>query len=103
MDKTFFTEAKHHRQRRYEALRAAFVDGLSNQEVADKFGYTLYSFKSMKRDAKELTAEDFFQELKKGPRGVRQKTLSAKERIIQLRKKNYSVEEIQEIIRNLTI
>lgn len=96
MNKKFFTEPKHPRQRRYEALRASFVDGLSNQEIADKFGYTIYSFKSLKRDAKRLTADDFFLELKKGPQGAHPKTLSVKDRIIQLRKRNYSVEEIQE-------
>jgi transposase len=96
MDKSFFIHPSHSMQKRYEALRAAYVEGLSSQEIAEKFGYTLYSFKSLKRDSKEFTAADFFQELKRGPKSRNAKTLSAKERIIELRKKNYSVVEIHE-------
>jgi transposase len=103
MDKTSFINPKHPMQRRYEALRASIVDGLSNQEVAEKFNYTLYSFKSLKRDAKQLTAEDIFRELKRGPKAAQQKTHEAKGRIIQLRKRNYSVEEIQEKLQHESI
>jgi len=96
MDKSFFTDPKHPMQRRYEALRANLVDGISNQEVADRFGYTLFSFKSLKRDAKHISVEDIFKQLKKGPTGVQQKTHEIRDKVIQLRKRNYSIEEIQE-------
>lgn len=96
MDKSSFTHPKHPMQRRYEALRASIVDGISNQEVADRFGYTLFSFKSLKRDAKNITSDDVFKQLKKGPKGIHQKTLEIRDRVIQLRKRNYSIEEIQE-------
>jgi transposase len=39
-DATFFTHPQHDWQRRYEALRASFVDRLPAQAVADRFGYT---------------------------------------------------------------
>lgn len=39
-DATFFTHPIHDWQRRYEALRASFVDRLPAQAVADRFGYT---------------------------------------------------------------
>jgi hypothetical protein len=96
MDKNFFLSPSQPMQRRYEALRAAYVDKLPNQEVASRFGYTLDSFKSLKKITKDFEAEDFFKELKKGPSGPHKKTIDAKERIVALRKRNYSVVEIQE-------
>jgi hypothetical protein len=39
-DVTFFTHPIHDWQKRYEALRASFVDRLPAQAVADRFGYT---------------------------------------------------------------
>lgn len=39
-DAKFFIHPKFNWQRRYEALRAMFVDRLSHKAVADKFGYT---------------------------------------------------------------
>jgi hypothetical protein len=44
----FFLEpdpATYHRQ--YEALRAVFVDGLPQEEVADRFGYTYGSLRQL--------------------------------------------------------
>jgi len=96
MDKIFFLKPTHPMQRRYEALRAAYVDNLPNQQIADTFNYTLYSFKSIKRDCKNYKPNDFFQPLQKGPKDIHQKTLSNKERIIQLRKRNFSIPEIEE-------
>ena len=39
-DETFFRQPKHDWQRRYEALRASFVDRLPARVVADRFGYS---------------------------------------------------------------
>lgn len=39
-DATFFTRPQSERQRRYEALRASFVDRLPTRAVAERFGYT---------------------------------------------------------------
>jgi len=39
-DITYFTRPAHSWQRRYEALRASFVERMPAQEVADRFGYT---------------------------------------------------------------
>ena len=43
MDRTpyreFFSRPTHPHHRRYEALRAVFLDGRSQKEVADHFGY----------------------------------------------------------------
>lgn len=96
INKTFFLQPKNNMQKKYEALRAAYVDNLSNKEIAHKFGYTLYSFKSIRRDCKNVSADFFFKGLKKGPTGHHRRTLSIKERIVQLRKRNFSIPEIHE-------
>jgi hypothetical protein len=43
----FFLEPKQTFQRRYEALRAIFVDGLPLDQVAGRFGYKAASLRSM--------------------------------------------------------
>ena len=93
----FFISPKHPMQKKYEALRTSFVENLSDAEVAKKFDYSYYGFKTIKRDCKGLAAGYFFQPLQKGrPCGLSQKTVGLKDRIIELRKKNYSVVEIKE-------
>ena len=39
----FFSQPTHAYHRRYEALRAVFLEGRSQKEVADRFGFQ-YSF-----------------------------------------------------------
>lgn len=39
-DASYFTHPKSEWQRRYEALRASFVERLAARVVADRFGYT---------------------------------------------------------------
>lgn len=43
----FFLQPHESLQRRYEALRAYFIDGRSVAEIADRLGYRLSSLKSM--------------------------------------------------------
>jgi hypothetical protein len=43
----FFLQPQESLQRRYEAMRAYFIDGRSLAEIADRFGYRLSSLKSM--------------------------------------------------------
>ena len=40
-DTTYFTKPIHEWQKRYEALRASFVDRLPAATVADRFGYSV--------------------------------------------------------------
>jgi transposase len=97
MNNQFFTEPTDDMHRKYEALRSSYVDGLTDQEVAKKFGFSYFSFKTIKRDLKEIRPDYFFKPIQAGrPKGLSEKSLSAKDRIIELRKKNYSVIEIKE-------
>lgn len=88
MNNKFFINPQHPMQIKYEALRASFVENLSDAEVAEKFDYSYYGFKTMKRDCKNLDADYFFQSIQKGrPLGLSQKAVDLKDRIIELRKK----------------
>jgi hypothetical protein len=43
----FFAQPTHPYQRQYEALRAIFLEGRSQKEVADQFGYTYDSLRQL--------------------------------------------------------
>jgi hypothetical protein len=43
----FFSQTANPYQRRYETLRAVFVDGRSQKEVAEQFGYQYSSLRQL--------------------------------------------------------
>jgi hypothetical protein len=47
MCRRFFLEPEQSTHRRYEALRAIFVEGLPPNQVADRFGYRLAALRSL--------------------------------------------------------
>ena len=98
MSKDFFLQPSDPMQRRYEALRSSFVDGLSAQEAADRFGYSVHTVNALRRDFKVGSLPPFFRPLVKGPKQPRSCTIQCKERIIELRKQNYSIDEIEEAL-----
>jgi transposase len=98
MSKNFFLHPDDPMQKRYEALRASFVNGLTASEVAKKYGYSVHTINALRRDFKAGSLTPFFYPLTKGPKQRRPSTLKAKDRIIELRKQNYSIEEIEEVI-----
>jgi transposase len=98
MDKEFFLNPQDPMQRRYEALRASVVEGMTAEDVARKFGYSVHTVYCLRRDFKSGALGDFFRPLRKGPRQTRSKTLACRDRIIALRKQNYSLEEIEEVL-----
>lgn len=96
----FFNNPTNTEQIRFEAIRAFFVDKLSDQQVAEKFGFTIAYFKKLKY---HYTAEikkghnPFFKQKKKGPkkRSTHQTIIN---QIVELRKKNYSVGDIKTVL-----
>ena len=98
MSKTFFINPDDPMQKRYEALRASFVDGLSAGDVAKQFGYSVHTINALRRDFKAGSLPPFFRPLTKGPKQRRPSTLMLKDRIIELRKQNYSIDEIEEVL-----
>lgn len=92
----FFRKPRTATQRQYEALRAYLFDGRSAKKAAERFGYsptTLYVL------ARELRAGRlrFFEPSKPGPKKA-PKREAAHDRVVELRKQNYSVYDIQEIL-----
>lgn len=45
--RTFFADPSCPAQRQYEALRAVFVEGLSQKEAAERFGYSHDAFRQL--------------------------------------------------------
>jgi arginine repressor len=89
----FFLEPSGVKHRQYEALRGFFVDGLSAKQVGETFGYTPGSFHVLAHKFKKDSERIFFAETKPGPKfgSKRDQTL---DRVVALRKKNYSVDDI---------
>jgi len=92
----FFLRPASPLQRKYDALREYYLDRLSQKEAAEKHGYTLSSFQSIVRDFKGQRLV-FFPPARMGPKG-RHTPATIQEKIIDLRKKNHSLYEIQSII-----
>jgi transposase len=83
-------------QRRYEALRAYLLEGLTAADAAGRFGYTAASVASMARDFR-AGRRDFFTASKPGPKSAPAKD-AARARIIELRRAGRSAYEIAEIL-----
>ncbi len=84
-------------QKQYEALRAFFIEGLSANEVSQKFGYSPLYFKKIRYEfIQKLKQEEnpFFQALKTGSkkRFIGQTII---DKMVILRKQNYSIHDIR--------
>jgi transposase len=88
----YFSRPSEPAQRRYEALRAYFVDGLAASEVAARFGYSPANVHQMASDLRAGRAA-FFRDSKPGPKGPR-KADRVRDRVLALRAQDRSVEEI---------
>ena len=98
----FFRSPQHPTQRRYEALRAFYLEGQTAEQVAARFDYTLSSVYSLTRDFKQqlnsdVASEQFFVSPMRGRRakndGEALQTL-----IVTLRKKYLSVPDIKAVL-----
>ena len=80
-------------QRQYEALKAFYIEGLSVEEVASKFGFTPSYFKKIRSNFKKKLKQGvnpFFPKMKTGPKGHFTKNIVL-DKIVILRKQNYSI------------
>ncbi len=80
-------------QRRYEALRAYFLEDLSASEVAARFGYSPANVHQMAPELRGGLAA-FFASSKPGPKGPHKATGRIRDQVIALRAKDCSIEEI---------
>jgi len=82
-------------QRRYEALRAWYVDGLSYAEAGERFGYTRWAMISLVREHKAGKLELFAAPRKPGPPpGTAPARDRARGRVVELRRQGLSTYEI---------
>ncbi|MEK6230134.1 MAG: hypothetical protein AABM31_12525 [Actinomycetota bacterium] len=88
----YFLEPSERAQRRYEALRAYFVEELAAADVGARFGYSPANVHQM---ASELRAgrTAFFVDSKPGPKGPR-KAHRIRDEVLALRAQDRSVQEI---------
>jgi transposase len=96
--KRFFLEPGSPKQRQYEALRAYFVEERSSAEVAQAFGYSPGSFQVMCHHFRREKAPVYFASPRPGPREQPKKS-AARDQIIALRKRNHSVYEISDALK----
>jgi transposase len=91
----WFTTPAQVNHRRYEALRAFFVDGLTYQQAADRFGYTRWAMVNLVREWRAGRLELFAPPRKPGPApGVAPAKEHVRGRVIQLRRQGLSTHEI---------
>ena len=82
-------------QRRYEALRAFFVDGLTHAEAGARFGYTRWAMVNLVREHRAGRLELFTPPRKPGPPpGAAPAKDRARGRVIELRRQGLSTYEI---------
>jgi len=93
----FFLEPAVPRQRQYEALRAYFVENRPSQEAARAFGYSQGAFRVLCHKFRHDPHPEFFVTPQPGPRSQPQKD-SARELVITLRKRNYSIYDISDAL-----
>jgi len=96
-DETYFTKPVHEWQRRYEALRASFVDRLPAKVVADRFGYTP-SYINLLRHLFIHEKIDFAEPVPEGKVARRRVTSEIREKICSWRKGRLSAGEITELL-----
>jgi len=94
-DAEWFTAPEQVNQRRYEALRAFFVEGLTHARAGERFGYTRWAMVNLVREHRAGRLELFAPPRKPGPPpGVAPAKDRARGRVIELRRTGLSGYEI---------
>ena len=91
----WFTAPRQVNQRRYEALRAYYVDGLTYEQAGARLGYTRWAMVDLVRQHRAGKLELFAAPKKPGPPpGAAPAKERARGRVIELRRQGYSTYEI---------
>jgi len=91
-----FIEPRNATHRQYEALRAFFVDGKPQAEVAKTFGYSVGAFRVMCCAFRKNPQREFFIQPRRGPKRMADKQDNMRKRMVALRKQNLSIYDIAE-------
>jgi hypothetical protein len=97
IDHTFFTQPATGWQRRYEALRASFVERLPAQAVADRFGYS-QGYVRLLRHLFKNEKIDFSDPVPEGKTARRRVTLEIRKKIRSFREKQLPAGEIAQML-----
>ena len=89
----YFTQPGGAGQRRYEAMRAYFVEDATAADIADRYGYSTASVHQMATLVRTGKLVPFV-EAKPGPKGPRKATAAVREQVLALRAGGRSVGEI---------
>jgi transposase len=92
----FFADPQATAQRRYEALRAYFLEGATAAQAAARFGYAEASVQAMVRDFR-AGDRDFFARRRPGPATAPAKQ-AARDQVLRLRAAGHSVTEITQAL-----
>lgn len=96
-DEKFFIHPLHEWQRRYEALRASFVDRLPAKVVAERFGYSA-SYMNLLRHLFVHEKIDFSEPLTEGKSSRRRVDAATRAKICSFRERRLSAGEITELL-----
>ncbi len=88
-----FTDPTLAAQRRYEALRAYWVEELSAAQIAERFGYSKASVQTLISQYRQADLAELFSSSRPGPKHQPKKD-AARERVIGLRRSRHGIEEI---------
>jgi transposase len=91
----WFTAPQQVNQRRYEALRAYYVDGLTHEQAGARFGYTRWAMVDLVRQHRAGKLDLFAAPKKPGPPpGAAPAKERVRGRVVELRRQGYSTYEI---------
>jgi hypothetical protein len=96
-DARFFTHPLHPWQRRYEALRASFVERLPARVVAERFGYTPTYVRLLRHQFRSGKI-DFSEPVPEGKAARRRVPADVRQKIIGWRRQRLSAGEITELL-----
>ena len=96
-DEKFFLHPLHDWQRRYEALRASFVDSLPAKVVADRFGYSP-AYVNLLRHQFSDDKIDFSEPVPEGKINRRAVDMATRQKICSWREHRLSAGEITQLL-----
>lgn len=96
-DATFFTRPVADWQRRYEALRASFVERLPDQLVAERFGFSIGYLRVMRHQFRHGKV-DFSEPPAEGSAPRRKVSAEARRKIVSWRRQNLSAGDIAQLL-----